>query len=404
MRREPLFRRQGVSIVSETIHTECFDETPTRVVSGEGALESSRACLAGMGVSRALIVCGENVAKLPQVEDFTQACEGCIEIEMFSGAEPDPTDQNVLDGGAIGREFGAEAVIGIGGGSSMDCAKGIAAEIGAEGWILEQDRPGEPTEIDHEALPIVCVPTTAGTGSEVNPFSVITYTETERKLVLNHDDLYPRCAVLDPTLLVSAPKQVRVAAGLDALTHAVESYLSTRATPDTRKRAGESIRGVAKYLARVAQDAEDMQAQAGMQRAAMVASLSFAQTRLGIVHAMALPLSALFGVPHGVANAILLPHGMRFNIPADTEGLAGIAAHLGVDVEDMATQEAAEAAPEVVSAMAQDVGAPTTMSEVGVEADAIERMADDAMQSAHVHVNPREMSREDVIEVYEAAM
>ncbi len=390
--------------MSETIHTECFDETPTRVVSGEGALLSSRACLAGMGVERALVVCGENVAKLPQVEEFVAACEGCIEIEVFSGAEPDPTDRNVLDGGAMGREFGAEAVIGLGGGSSMDCAKGIAAEVGSEGWIIEQDRPGEPTEIDHEALPILCAPTTAGTGSEVNPFSVITYTETERKLVLNHDDLYPHCAVLDPTLLVSAPEMVRVAAGLDALTHGVESYVSVRATPDTRRWAGESIRGVAKYIARVADDPEDMEAQAGMQRAAMVASLSFAQTRLGIVHAMALPLSALFGVPHGVANAILLPYGMRYNCEADPEGFAAIAAHLGLDVEDMTTEEAAAAAPEAVAALALDVGAPTTMGEVGVEADAIERMADDAMQSAHVQVNPREMSRANVIEVYEAAM
>ncbi|MGI5817455.1 MAG: iron-containing alcohol dehydrogenase family protein [Armatimonadota bacterium] len=390
--------------MSETIRTECFDETPTRVVSGPGALGSSRACLAGMGIARALIVCGANVAKLPQVEEFTRACEGCIETAVFSGAEPDPTDANVIEGGAMGRDFGAEVVIGIGGGSSMDCAKAIAAEIGAEGWIAAQDRPGEPTEIAHEALPIVCVPTTAGTGSEVNPFSVITFTETERKLVLSHEALYPRCAVLDPTLLVSAPTMVRVAAGLDALTHAVESYVSNRATPETRKWAGESIRGVSKYLERVAEDAGDMQAQAGMQRAAMVASLSFAQTRLGIVHAMALPLSALFGVPHGVANAILLPHGMRFNFEADAKGFAAIAAHLGVDVEGLSTEQAAAAAPEAVAALAQRVGAPTAMSEVGVKADAIERMADDAMQSAHVHVNPREISREDVVAVYEAAM
>jgi len=390
--------------VSETIRTECFDETPSRVVSGQGALESSRACLAGMGIAKALIVCGENVAKLPEVDQFTRVCHGCIGVEVFAGAEPDPTDANVIEGGRIGREFGAEVVIGIGGGSSMDCAKAIAVEIGLPGWIASQDRPGEPTSIEHEVLPIVCVPTTAGTGSEVNPFSVITFTQTQRKLVLNHEALFPRCAVLDPKLLVSAPKAVRVAAGLDALTHAVESYVSTRATPETRVRAAEAIRGVAKYLARVAEDAGDMQAQAGMQRAAMVASLSFAKTRLGIVHAMALPLSALFGVPHGVANAILLPHGMRFNCEADSEGFAAIASALGVEVEEMSTEEAASAAPEVVSALAAAVGASTRMSEVGVKADAIERMADDAMQSAHVHVNPREMSREDVVAVYEAAM
>jgi len=390
--------------VSDTVHTECFDETPTRVVSGHGALGSSRACLAGMGIGKALVVCGENVVKLPEVKEFTEACEGCIEIEVFSGAEPDPTDENVLEGGRMGREFGAEAVIGIGGGSSMDCAKAIAAEIGAEGWINAQDRPGEPTEIEHDVLPIVCVPTTAGTGSEVNPFSVITFTGTERKLVLNHERLYPRCAVLDPALLTSAPKHVRVAAGLDALTHAVESYVSTRADRSTRKWAAECIGLVAEYLPRVAEDAGDMQAQARMQRAAMVASLSFAQTRLGIVHAMALPLSALFGVPHGIANAILLPHGMRFNCPADPEAFAKIAELLGEDIDGISTEEAANLAPSAVEKLAVQVGAPTTMSEVGVEEDAIERMAEDAMSSAHVQVNPREMSREDVIAVYEAAM
>ncbi len=390
--------------MSETVKTECFDETPTRVVSGEGALCSSRACLVGMDISRALIVCGENVARLPQIEEFRDACMGSIETVVFAGAEPDPTDGNVLEGGALGRKFDAEAVIGIGGGSSMDCAKAIAAEIGSEGWIAAQDRPGEPVEVEQEVVPIVCVPTTAGTGSEVNPFSVITFTETERKLVLNHESLYPCCAVLDPTLLVSAPKMVRVAAGLDALTHAVESYVSVNANAGTRKWAGESIRGVAKYLTRVAENAKDMDAQAGMQRAAMVASLSFAQTRLGIVHAMALPLSALFGVPHGVANAILLPHGMSFNCEADPEGFMAIAAHLGVEVQDMPVAEAAATAPEAVATLAREIEAPATMGEAGVEESAIERMADDAMQSAHVQVNPRKISREDVVGIYQAAM
>jgi len=248
------------------------------------------------------------------------------------------------------------------------------------------------------------VPTTAGTGSEVNPFSVITFADTKRKLVLNHEALYPRCAVLDPGMLTSAPKMVRVAAGLDALTHAVESYLSTRASEATRRRAAEAIRGVAEFLPRAAADTDDMPAQAGMQRAAMIASLSFAHTRLGIVHAMALPLSALFGVPHGVANAILLPHGMRFNLEADPEAFAEIAALLGTDVEGLPAAEAVALAPSAVEALAAEVGAPTTMGEVGVEASAIEQMADDAMKSAHVHVNPRAMNREDVIKVYQGAM
>lgn len=390
--------------MTDTLRTECFDETPTRVVSGPGALAGSRACLAGMGLSRVLIVCGERVAQLPQVREFAEGCQGCIDVAVFSGAEPDPTDRNVLEGGRVGREFGAEAVMGIGGGSSMDCAKAIAVEIGAEGWISAQDRPGQPTVIDHQVVPIIAVPTTAGTGSEVNHFSVITFTETQRKLVLRHEKLYPHCAVLDPTLLVSAPKMVRVAAGLDALTHAVESYVSTAATPDTRKRAAEAIRGIARHLPRVAADAEDLEAQAGMQRAAMVASLAFQKTKLGIVHAMALPLSALFGVPHGVANAILLPHGMRFNLEADPEAFAQIAEMLGAQTAGLDVTEAAALAPQAVEALAAQCGAPARMSEVGVSPDAFERMADDAMTSAHLQVNPREVTREDVLAIYRAAL
>ena len=357
-----------------------------------------------MGVYRALLVCGRNVSKLQQVTDFTTSCDGCFDIEIFSGVSPDPTDEEVTAGGQAGRDFEADVVIGIGGGSSMDAAKAIAAEIGAAGWVGRQDRPGEPTAIEHEVPPIVCVPTTAGTGSEVNPFAVITYTRTERKLVLNHPALQPQFAVLDPTLLTSAPDGVRVAAGMDALTHAIESYVNRKATSDTRRRAAEAVRTIAANLRAAVSDARDLTAQGAMQRAAMIASLAFAKTRLGIVHAMALPLSALFGVPHGVANTVLLPHGMRFNIPAASAAYAEIAELMGQDIGGLDEQEAAERAVEAVEALATDVGAPRTMREVGVQEDAIERMAEDAMASAHIKVNPRDITIEDLIEVYHAAM
>ena len=390
--------------MNEPVKTEWFDEVPVRVVSGPGALASSKACLAGMGVTRALLVCGRSVGKLDAVREYVDACKGCLDIAVFDEVEPDPSDTTVTRGGAAGRQAGAEAVVAIGGGSSMDAGKAIAAETGVEGWVVAQDRPGEPTEIEHEALPVICVPTTAGTASEVTPFAVITYTETERKLVLSHEKLYGRCAILDPSLLVSAPREVRVGAGMDALTHAIESYVSKQATPETRKRSGESIRGIAQHLRAVVADPEDLEAQQGMQRAAMIAGLAFSETRLGIVHAMALPLSALFHVPHGIANTILLPHGMRFNYTADLKGFGEIAGLMGERVEGVSEEEAALSAVEAVERLAADIEAPSSMAEVGVEASAIPRMAQDAMPSAHVKVNPREMSVEDVVAVYEAAM
>lgn len=382
--------------MTDTIKVECFDEVPTRVVSGAGALVSSAACLAGMGASRALLVCGQNVARLPQVSQFSAGCSGCIPVEVFSAVSPDPTAEQITAGGRIGREIGADVVIGIGGGSSMDAAKAIAAEMGRAGWISDQDRPGEPTVIEHPVPPIVCVPTTAGTGSEVNPFAVITFTATQRKLVLNHPSLQPRCAVLDPTLLGAAPREVRMAAGMDALTHAIESFVNKNATEQTRSRAAEAIRAISGHLRAAVADADDLTAQAAMQRAALLASLAFAKTRLGIVHAMALPLSALFGVPHGIANTVLLPHGMRFNLPAAADAYARIAALMG-------HSPAPQAAIEAVEALAADVGAPRCMRELGVEEGAIERMARDAMSSAHVKVNPRAITFEDLVAVYRQA-
>ena len=195
-----------------------------------------------------------------------------------------------------------------------------------------------------------------------------------------------------------------MAAGMDALTHAVESYLSKQATPETRRRSAASIRGIAQHLRGAVEDANDLEAQEGMQRAAMIAGLAFSKTRLGIVHAMALPLSALFGVPHGIANSILLPPGLRFNCQAAPEAFAEIAGLVGESVEGIPEEEAALKAVEAVERLASDIDAPASMAEVGVQASAIPRMAEDAMQSAHIKVNPREIAIEDIVEVYEAAM
>jgi alcohol dehydrogenase len=359
--------------------------------------------LGELGVSDAMIVCGENLGKSDAVRSLMAGAPEGVKFSIFDQVEPDPSDETIKAGGLAACDAGAQAVVAVGGGSSMDAAKAIAAEATDIGWIAAQDQPGQPTAIERDPLPIVAVPTTAGTASEVTPFSVITFAASRRKLVLNHPTLLARFAVLDPALLVSGPRSVRVAAGMDALTHAVESFVSKQATPATRARCREAIELIGRFLRRVASDANDMEAEEGMQRAAFLAGLAFSKTRLGIVHATALPLSALFHVPHGLANAILLPYGMRFNHLADAEGFAQIARALGADVAAMDDHAAAQAAAETVEALADDIGAPRRMSDVGVAREAIERMADDAMPSAHLKVNPHEVAREDIIALYDEA-
>lgn len=379
---------------------EKFAGNSVQAISGQGALNEVFACSNRLDRHRMLVVCGENVGQLPQVRNLAETAPDGYQVEVLDQVEPDPSDHTVVAGGQQARRFGADLIVAIGGGSSIDAGKAVAAEAASEGWIFSQDRTDRPTEVPGAVLPIIAIPTTAGTGSEVTPFSVITFTETQRKLVLNHEALYPKFALLDPALLTTVPAPAQAAAGMDALTHAVESYLSREATDRSQQRALQAIELIAGHFRTAAQDPEDLYAQAAMQRAAMIAGLAFSVSRLGIVHAMALPLSALFGVPHGVANAILLPYGIEFNRPAATELLANIACVMGVCKDSDTTQSASQRAVTAIRQLARDVGAPQRMGEAGVEEDAIEQMARDAIQSLHINRNPRPVNIDDIIGLY----
>lgn len=391
--------------MSTTIKQMSFPEdgNPVIVSFGPGAIGEAYRLLAEVGPHRAVIVCGQTVGRLPAVESLVGDAPDGLTIGVFDRVEPDPSDVTSAAGGTAAREFGAEAIIGIGGGSSMDAAKAIAAEAVQPGWTVAQDRPGEPTEMDFQPLPTILAPTTGGTASEVTPFSVITYTQSQRKLVLNHDSLYARHALLDPHLLKTCSSRVAMAAGMDALTHAIESHVSKQATGQTRRRALDSIALVAPQLPQVVNDPSDTEAQQQVQLGAMIAGLAFSKSRLGIVHAMALPLSALFGVPHGVANALLLPYGMRFNVEAAPESYAAVAEALGIDTASLTVEQAASAAVTEVERIATKVGAPRRMAEVGVAREAIPQMARDAMPSAHIACNPRQIQMDDLVELYSLA-
>jgi len=391
--------------VPERIETMSFaeDDNPVVVLSGSGAIAETYRLLGELGASRAMIVSGQNVGVLPVVRDLATSTPSGLEIEAFDRVEPDPSDVTCEVGGTAARDFGAQAIIGIGGGSSMDAAKAIAAEAVTRGWTKAQAHPGEPTQIDFDPLPVILAPTTAGTASEVTPFSVVTYADGKRKLVLSHPKLYARYALLDPEMLLTCSERVRVAAGMDALTHAVESCVSKQGTDRTRRRALQAIALIVPHLPRVVADENDIEAQRQLQLGAMIAGLAFSHSRLGIVHAMALPLSALFQVPHGVANAILLSYGMRFNVMSDIAGFAAIAAAMGVDTSEMPPEQAAMAAVDAVEDISRIVGAPRHMSEVGVTKDAIAQMAEDAMPSAHIACNPRHIEEQDLIELYNLA-
>ena len=384
------------------LRDESFPDNPVRIRAGAGAWEQAPEVLRELGLSRVLAVCGAHVSRLAAVREVLDGSS--LIVGRFDGVEPDPSDRTIARAGQLAAELGADGILAVGGGSSLDAGKAIAAEAVDPGWIATRDLPGVPTVVPDGVLPIVAVPTTAGTASEVTPFSVITFLATRRKLSLNHPTFYPKIALLDPVLLASAPREARVAAGMDALTHAVEAYLSRQATDQTRARSQEAVEGIARHLVAASAAEPDLEALAGLQWAAMIAGLAFAVARLGIVHAAALPLSALFGVPHGAANAILLPHGLDFNLPAAPAELGNLAGWLDVykDGPGAGAQDPAAAA-RLVRELAQIIGAPTRMSEVGVEREALPAMVAEAMKSPHIAFNPREITVEDMRQLYQAA-
>jgi alcohol dehydrogenase class IV len=368
-----------------------------QVYAGAGSWSALPDLLAEMGSARPFLVCGPQVATLPEIRALGNLAGAFMQVES------DPSDATIAAAGQAARAAQADLILAVGGGSSLDAAKAIAAEALAPDWIAAADRPGQATELPAGALPVLAVPTTAGTASEVTPFAVITFLATQHKLVLNHPALLPRAALLDPNLLLSAPREARVAAGLDALTHGIESYVSRQATEATRARSQEAVLEIARHLPRGAAEHPHVDSLGHLQRAALLAGLAFSKTRLGVVHALALPLSVLFGVPHGVANAILLPHGILFNIPAAGALYGNLSLAFRVQSSGRDAEPSAERLLQGVRELATGIGSPTRLRDVGVSRGVFGRMAQEAAQSAHLATNPRPADLSDLIEIYKAA-
>ena len=374
---------------------------PTKIIRGSGAIEEIGKVAKGLGASRSLIVTGKNIRKsgiVDRVSELLKA-EG-VESEVFDEVMPDPTVKLVEKGTEIVRNGNFDVIIGLGGGSNMDAAKAMSVMANNPGTICDYE--GSVT-FETPPMKIIAVPTTAGTGSEVTYSSVMTDTERDYKFVVWSSMITATVAILDPEMPATCPLKARIAAGMDALTHAIESYVSKMNNPYSETLALSAIRLISDNLRMVVADPNNAEAMSNMQLAANMAGMAFTNTRLGIVHAIALPPSALFHVPHGIANAILLTYGMEFNLIGNPRKFADIARAMGKDVSGLADMDAAMYAPDAVRQLADDINAPQTLESVGVEAEAIPRMAEDGMKSGHIAVNPRQVDLVDVIDIFEKA-
>jgi len=284
-------------------------------------------------------------------------------------------------------------VIGVGGGSSIDTAKGVAAMATNPGSILDYegyDRLVNPP------LPIFALPTTAGTGSECTASTVFTNKQTLFKTVIISPQLFPRLAILDPALTLKLPPSITAATGMDALTHAIESYVSRQANPISQAMALQAIRMIAGNLETCYFVGDDMAAREQMLLGSFLAGVAFSQSKLGNVHAISHTFGGVFNIPHGIANAALLPYVIQFNLPACPERFREIAIALGADVTGLSVEQAAACTVARVVALNRAMGIPGTIRELGVDLEYLAQMVSDSMRSGNVRVNPRLTSARDV--------
>lgn len=377
---------------------------PTKIVFEIGAVRKKlTAELKLINAASVLVVTDKGVINAGLLKDAEEALkEDGIQYTIFDEIVPNPRTESCHKGSDLAKSAGAKAIIGVGGGSPMDVAKAIAILVNNDRMITEYEGI---EKFQNDPLPILSIPTTAGTGSEVTSMAIITVLEKHYKMSIVSNRLFPRVALLDPTVLTTMPAHIAAACGLDALTHAIEAYTSRVATPPADGLAIEAIRLIGKYLRRYVANRANLEAASGMLVSSTLAGLAFNNAHVGNVHAMAHPLGGYFDVPHGVANAILLPYVMKYNMLADNGKYRRIAALLGKEVAGMTDLEAAFLSIEAIKKLSDDVGIPRSLGVVGVKEDKIPDMAKDAFESVLNQVfAPRMATMKEFEELYRSAL
>ena len=369
---------------------------------GSGAILNIVPELNTRGFSKALVVTDPDLVKFGVCGKVTSLLdEAKFPYEVFSKVQANPTIQNVLDGVEAFKASGADCLIAVGGGSAMDTAKAIGIiNTNPEFADVRSLEGVAPTK--NPCTPIIAVPTTAGTAAEVTINYVITDVEANRKMVCVDVHDIPVVAVVDPDMMASMPKGLTAATGMDALTHAIEGYITKGAWALSDMFHLEAIRLISSSLRGAVENTAE--GREGMALGQYVAGMGFSNVGLGIVHSMAHPLGALYDTPHGVANAIILPTVMEYNAPETGEKYREIARAMGVKgVDEMSQDEYRKAAIEAVKKLSQDVGIPTSLKEI-VKKEDIPFLAQSAMDDACRPGNPKDPTLEDIIKLYESLM
>ena len=373
---------------------------PQNIVVGAGSLKRLPELAKNLKKSKAYIISGPHLEKIGMVDKCREALKAAgIESDAFTQTEGNPSTDTVAKAAEGFKSSNADFIVAFGGGSPLDVAKAVAVIASYSGNITDYEGGGK---VPGPVVPMIAIPTTAGTGSEVTAFSVITDHSRNYKLTVVSNYLLPAYAILDPELITTVPKSTAAACGIDAMVHALEAFISKAASPFSDLFAKEALRLIGTNIRDYVLDRSNLAACEAMLTGSLFAGIAFSHARLGDVHAMSHPVSAYFDVAHGVANAVLLPTIVDYNMTYASEKYKYIydcICEKPLD-DDSFTPEMLAAEIRVLN---DELGIPSSLSEVGVDSSLFDKMADDAMKSGNILVNPRPTTKKDILALYAQA-
>jgi len=375
---------------------------PSVNILGFNALNDAIGDIQALGFKRALVVTDKPLVAIGLVGQLVEKL-GTVDIitSVFDGVQPNPSTGNVAAGLKQLQADNCDFVISFGGGSSHDCAKGIALVATNGGSIKDYeglDMSAKPQ------LPLVAINTTAGTASEMTRFCIITDEDRHIKMAIVDKHTTPILSVNDPELMLAKPAGLTAATGMDALTHAIEAYVSIAATPITDACAIKAIELVAANLIDAVENGKNLHAREQMAYAQFLAGMAFNNASLGYVHAMAHQLGGFYNLPHGVCNALLLPYVQQYNIQVSAARLKDVAKAMGIDVTTLDDEQGANAAITAIKSLAKTVNIPANLTELGVKAEDIPTLADNALKDACGFTNPKQATHEEICQIFTNAL
>ena len=373
-------------------------EMPTKIIYGTGAVVMAGQEIQRLGANKVLLTTDQGIKGAGRLNPVTGAlAKAGIDWVVYDQVEADSDVNIVAEATSMAQENQCNCVLGIGGGSSMDTAKAVAVMSTNPGSIY--DYVGLD-QVKNDPLPIVAIPTTAGTGSEVTIWAVISDKKKQLKTGIGSIKMMPDLAICDPELTLSLPPLLTAETGMDALTHAIESYVNTATQPISEALAEKSIKMIAEHLRLAVANGEDIEARDGMLMGSLTAALAFNETRLGIAHAWSSPLGAYFSISHGLANAILLPNVMEFNLIGAPDKYAKIADLMGENISGLSIMEAAAKSVEAVRKLLIDIELPRHFRAIiDIEEEDIIKLAEEALKSGNNLVNPHRPDLDDLIAI-----